>query len=71
MAQPVVMMLAVRSTVIIIKNIIINNERLNYYMYVEVHQYTYSIVLFNGLHGVVDVLIILDVSLNLKFYVIQ
>ena len=53
------------------KNIIINNEIINYYMYVEVHQYTYIIVLFNSLHGVVDVLIILDVSLNHKFYVIQ
>ena len=70
MAQPVVMMLAVHLSVII-KNIIINNEIINYYMYIEVHQYTYIIVLFNSLHGIGDVLIILDVSLNHKFYVIQ
>ena len=68
MAQPVVMMLAVRLSVIIIKTLLLI---INYYMYVEVHQYTYSIVIFNSLHGVVDVLIILDVSLNHKFYVIQ
>ena len=53
------------------KNIIINNEIINYYMYVDVHQYTYIIVFFNSLHGVGNVLIILDVSLNHKFYVIQ
>ena len=53
------------------KNIIINNEIINYYMYIEVHRYTYIIVLFNSIHGVGDVFIILDVSLNHKFYVIQ
>ena len=35
------------------------------------HQYTYIIVLVNSLLGVGDVLIILDVSLSHKFYVIQ
>ena len=70
MTQPVVMVLAVHSSVTI-KNIIINIEIINYYMYIEVHQYTYIIVLFNSLHGVGDVFIILDVSLNHKFYVIQ
>ena len=53
------------------KNIIINNEIINHYMYVEVHSYTYIIVLFNSLHDVGDVLIIIGVSLNHKFYVIQ
>ena len=71
MTQPVVMVLAVHFICNNKKNIIINNEIINYYMYIEVHQYTYIIVLFNRLHGVGDVFIILDVSLNHKFYVIQ
>ena len=67
MTQPVVMMLAVHLSVIIKTLLLI----INYYMYIEVHQYTYIIVLFNSLHGIGDIFIILDVSLNHKFYVIQ
>ena len=46
--------------------IIIINEIINYY-----YIYTYIRVLFGSHHRVWDVLIILDVSLNHKFYVIQ